>query len=48
MLLSLDEESLDVVPSSKVMTTKKCGHGKTMQKPKKLRDHPKKLIGPII
>jgi len=48
MLSSLDEESLDVVPSSKVMTTKNCGHGKTMQKPEKLRDHPKELIGPII
>jgi len=35
MLSNLDEDSLDVVPSSKVMTTKKCGHGDNNAKAKK-------------
>jgi hypothetical protein len=35
MLSSLDEGSLDVVPSSKVMTTKKHGHGENNAKARK-------------
>jgi hypothetical protein len=35
MLSSLDEGSLDVVPSSKVMTTKKHGHGESNAKARK-------------